>query len=430
MSPTMNRLLILISLLFSFSLMSSQTVYLHCGKLITSVDEQVLTDMTIVVEGNKIKEVRKGLVPPPDGAQLYDLRKMTVMPGLMDMHVHIEGESNPKSYEEKFRLNDADVALRATTYANKTLMAGFTTVRDLGGSGVNVALRNAINQGYVVGPRIFTCEKSLASTGGHADPTNGVNDELKGDPGPKEGVVNNADDAWKAVRQRYKNGADLIKITATGGVLSVAASGDNPQFRMEELEAVVAAAKDYGFTVAAHAHGKEGMKRAILAGVNSIEHGTYMDDEIIQLMKDHGTYYVPTIAAGKFVAEMAKKEGYYPRVVAMKAAIIGPQIQQTFSKAYHAGVKIAFGTDTGVSFHGDNAREFIYMVEGGMKPIEAIRAATITAAQLLRKEDQLGTIEPGKLADIVAVPGDPLQNIEAMLHVGFVMKDGIVYKNE
>lgn len=426
----MNRLLILISLLFSFSLMSSQTVYLHCGKLITSVDEQVLTDMTIVVEGNKIKEVRKGLVPPPDGAQLYDLRKMTVMPGLMDMHVHIEGESNPKSYEEKFRLNDADVALRATTYANKTLMAGFTTVRDLGGSGVNVALRNAINQGYVVGPRIFTCEKSLASTGGHADPTNGVNDELKGDPGPKEGVVNNADDAWKAVRQRYKNGADLIKITATGGVLSVAASGDNPQFRMEELEAVVAAAKDYGFTVAAHAHGKEGMKRAILAGVNSIEHGTYMDDEIIQLMKDHGTYYVPTIAAGKFVAEMAKKEGYYPRVVAMKAAIIGPQIQQTFSKAYHAGVKIAFGTDTGVSFHGDNAREFIYMVEGGMKPIEAIRAATITAAQLLRKEDQLGTIEPGKLADIVAVPGDPLQNIEAMLHVGFVMKDGIVYKNE
>lgn len=428
---TMNRILTaLFYLFFPFAFLSSQTTYLHCGKLITSVDEQVLSDVTVIVEGNIIKEVRKGLVPAPAGAVLYDLRKMTVMPGLMDMHVHIEGESNPKSYEEKFRLNNAFVALRATTYARKTLMAGFTTVRDLGGSGVNVALRDAINQGFVEGPRIFTCEKSLATTGGHADPTNGVRDDLKGDPGPKEGVVNSADDAWKAVRQRYKNGADLIKITATGGVLSVAASGDNPQFRMEELEAIVAAAKDYGFTVAAHAHGKEGMKRAVMAGVTSIEHGTYMDDEVIELMKEHGTYYVPTIAAGKFVAEMARKEGYYPRVVAMKAAIIGPQIQATFSKAYKSGVKIAFGTDTGVSFHGDNAREFVYMVEGGMKPIEAIRAATITAAQLLRKEDQLGTIEPGKLADIVAVPGDPLSDIKAMLNVGFVMKDGKVYKNE
>ena len=257
-----------------------------------------------------------------------------------------------------------------------------------------------------------------------------MRDELKGDPGPKDGVVNSADDAWKAVRQRYKNGADLIKITATGGVLSVAASGDNPQFRMEELEAIMAAANDYGFTVAAHAHGKEGMKRAVMAGVTSIEHGTYMDEEVIELMKQYGTFYVPTIAAGKFVAEMAKKEGYYPRVVAMKAAIIGPQIQETFAKAYRAGVKIAFGTDTGVSFHGDNAREFIYMVEAGMKPIEAIRAATITAAQLLRKEDQLGTIEPGKLADIIAVQGDPLKDIKSMLKVGFVMKEGKVYKNE
>lgn len=427
----MNRILSALVFFFAFhAFLSSQTSYLHCGKLITSVDEQVLSNMTVIVDGNKITEIKKGLVPPPAGATLYDLRNMTVMPGWMDMHVHIEGESNPKSYEEKFRMNDADVALRATSYAYKTLMAGFTTVRDLGGSGVNVALRNAINQGYVTGPRIFTAEKALATTGGHADPTNGVNDELKGDPGPKEGVVNSVDDAWKAVRQRYKNGADLIKITATGGVLSVATSGDNPQFRMEELEAIIAAANDYGYTVAAHAHGKEGMKRAVIAGVTSIEHGTYMDDEVIELMKEHGTYYVPTIAAGKFVAEMAQKEGYYPRVVAMKAAVIGPQIQATFSKAYHAGVKIAFGTDTGVSFHGDNAREFVYLVEGGMKPIEAIRAATINAAHLIRKDDQLGTLESGKLADIVAVPGDPLNDVKLMLHVGFVMKDGKVYKNE
>lgn len=406
----------------------AQLSYIHCGRLLTCADEQVRTEMTIIVDGQRIREVRPGYARPEPGATLYDLRNMTVMPGLMDMHVHIEGESNPKKYEEQFRLNEADVALRATQYCYKTLMAGFTTVRDLGGTGVNVSLRNAIEQGYIVGPRIFTAEKAIATTGGHADPTNGVKRELRGDPGPAEGVVNSVEDAWKAVRQRYKNGADLIKVTATGGVLSVAASGDNPQFRQEELEAIVAAAKDYGFTVAAHAHGKEGMKRAVLAGVTSIEHGTYMDEEVMELMKKHGTFYVPTISAGKFVAEMAKKEGYYPRVVATKAAIIGPQIQDTFRKAYQAGVTIAFGTDTGVGFHGDNAREFIYMVEAGMRPIEAIRAATYTAAQLLRKEEELGTIEAGKFADIVAVNGNPLADIRAMLDVAFVMKGGVVYK--
>lgn len=409
---------------------ASQTTYLHCGKLIDCTDNGAKSEMTIIVEGTRIKEVQKGYSKAPADAKVVDLKNKTVMPGLMDMHIHVEGESNPKSYEEKFRLNPADVAYQAEVFGKKTLMAGFTTVRDLGGSGVNVSLRNAINQGLVDGPRIFTAEKSIATTGGHADPTNGVRKDMMGDPGPAEGVINSPDEAWDAVRHRYKNGADLIKITATGGVLSVAANGLNPQFREEEIAAVVAAAKDYGFTVAAHCHGDEGMKRAVLAGVTSIEHGTFMTDEIMGLMKQKGTYYVPTISAGKFVAEKAKQEGYFPRVVAMKAAIVGPQIQATFGKAYKAGVKIAFGTDAGVSQHGENAWEFVFMNEAGMPPIEAIKSATVTSAALLNKSADLGTIEKGKLADIVAVDGDPLTDIKAMLRMRFVMKDGKIYRDD
>ncbi|MBK9013707.1 MAG: amidohydrolase family protein [Saprospiraceae bacterium] len=419
----------LAAILFTFCA-SAQTTYLHCGKLIDCVGNSAQSEMTIVVEGNRITEVRKGYATAPTGSATIDLRSKTVMPGLMDMHVHLEGESNPKSYEEKFRLNPSDVAYQAEVFGKKTLMAGFTTVRDLGGSGVNVSLRNAINAGLVEGPRIFTAEKSIATTGGHADPTNGVKKDMMGDPGPAEGVINSADEAWEAVRHRYKNGADLIKITATGGVLSMAANGLNPQFREEEIEAVVAAAKDYGMTVAAHCHGADGMLRAVQAGVTSIEHGTFMTDEIMDLMKKKGTYYVPTISAGRFVAEKAKQSGYFPAMVAAKAAIVGPQIQATFSKAYKAGVKIAFGTDAGVSQHGQNAWEFVFMNEGGMPPMEAIKAATVTTAGLIGKSADLGTIEKGKIADIVAVDGDPLADMKAMLKMKFVMKEGKVYRND
>ena len=426
----MNKTNFLIFFCFLFAIVvSAQTQYLHCGKLIDCTDQTVKDEMTIIVDGGQITDVQKGYLKAPAEAATVDLKNKTVMPGLMDMHVHIEGQSNPKRYEQGFRLNKADVALQATQYAERTLMAGFTTVRDLGGSGVNVSLRNAINKGWIKGPRIFTCEKALGTTGGHADPTNGVRDDLKGDPGPKEGVVNSPEDAWKAVRQRYKNGADCIKITATGGVLSVAASGENPQFNEAELNEIVRAAKDYNFHVAAHAHGKEGMKRAIIAGVTSIEHGTFMDEEIMDLMKQHGTYYVPTISAGMFVAEKAKTPGFFPKIVALKAAVIGPQIQGTFEKAYKNGVKIAFGTDSGVSPHGDNAKEFIYMHAAGMPVMEAIYSATVTNAQLLGKSEVLGTIEKGKLADIIAVDGDPIEDVEAMLRVDFVMKEGAVYKN-
>lgn len=410
--------------------LTAQTTYLHCGKLIDCVGNTAQSEMTIVVEGTRIKEVQKGYTKVPTDAKLIDLKNKTVMPGLMDMHVHLEGESNPKSYEEKFRQNPTDVAYQAEVFGKKTLMAGFTTVRDLGGSGVNVSLRNAINAGLVDGPRIFTAEKSIATTGGHADPTNGVRKDMMGDPGPEDGVINSVDDAWKAVRQRYKNGADLIKITATGGVLSMAANGQNPQFRLEEIEAIVAAAKDYGFTVAAHCHGAEGMLRAVQGGVTSIEHGTFMTEEIMDLMIKKGTYYVPTISAGKFVAEKAKEPGYFPPMVAAKAAVVGPQIQATFAKAYKRGVKVAFGTDAGVSQHGLNAWEFVFMNEAGMPPIEAIKASTVTAAALIGKSADLGTIEKGKVADIVAVEGDPLADMKAMLNMRFVMKEGKVYRNE
>ena len=403
---------------------------IHAGKVFTGTSNSLQENVTIVVEDNKIKAVKKGFVEAQEGDTVIDLKTSTVMPGLMDMHVHLSSQhGGPQTYLERFSLNEADYALRAANYAKITLDSGFTTVRNLGdGYNETVALRNAISKGYATGPRIYTVAKSIATTGGHADPSNGLSHLLRPDVGPKQGVVNGEAEAREAVRTRYQDGADLIKITATGGVLSVAKSGQNPQFMTDELEAIVETAKDYGMTVAVHAHGKEGMKRAIEAGVDSIEHGTYMDDEIRTLMKKHGTYYVPTILAGKFVADKAKIDGFFPELVRPKAAAIGPLIQNTFEKAHKAGVKIAFGTDSGVSAHGDNAQEFSLMVEAGMKPADALLSATVNSASLLGISDILGTLEEGKLADIVAVQGNPLDDISLMESVSFVMKDGVVYK--
>lgn len=421
--------LIILSLCLITSIHAQQT-YIHCGTLIDVSQKKAVKNQTIIVEENKIIEVKDGYATAPKGSKIIDLKDMTVMPGFMDMHVHIEQESNPKTYENRFRENKADVALQATVYCTRTLEAGFTSVRDLGGTGVNVSLRNAINRGFIKGPRIFTAEKSIATTGGHADPTNGVKEELKGNPGPKDGVINGVEDAYKAVRQRYKNGADCIKITATGGVLSVAKDGMGPQFTLEEVQAIVAAAKDYGMTTAAHAHGVEGMKRAIMGGISSIEHGTLMDEETMELMKKHGTYLVPTISAGKYVMEKAKIPGFFPAIIVPKALAIGPQIQQTFSEAYKKGVKIAFGTDTGVSAHGQNAQEFGFMVEAGMPEMEAICSATVNAADLMNMTESLGSITKGKYADIVAVKGDPLKDISLLENIHFVMKNGEVIKME
>jgi len=416
-------------IIFSFSSLWSQVTIIHSGKLIDGVSENPKSVFSIIVEKDKIVDVVEGYLDPGKGDKAIDLNSYTVLPGLMDMHVHLSGESNPKKYLERFTMDLDDYAYQSISYAKKTLMAGFTTVRDLGGP-INNSLRDAIEKGLVIGPRIFSSGSALATTGGHADPTNGMKFEFAGDPGPKQGIVNGLEDARKAVRQQYKNGADLIKITATGGVLSVAKSGENPQFKEDEIREIVETASDYNMHVAAHAHGSEGMKRAILAGVRSIEHGTLMDQEVMNLMIKKNTYYVPTISAGEFVAEKSQIDGYYPEIVRPKAKKIGPQLKNTFKKAYGAGVKIAFGTDSGVSYHGENAKEFRYMVEAGMSPMEAIVSATKTASELLEKEKSLGTVERGKIADIIATECDPLENIDCMKEVVFVMKNGIVYKNQ
>lgn len=410
---------------------SNADTLVHAGGLIDGASDVAATEMTIRVDGTRIKAIEGGYTAAGPGDTVIDLKSKTVLPGLMDMHVHLTSEYSRDSRLNRFITNEADYAIDATMYAKRTLEAGFTVVRNLGDEfNVTVALRNAIENGDVPGPRIFTAAKAIGTTGGHADPTNGWAEHIMGDPGPEHGVINGADDARKAVRQRYKDGADWIKITATGGVLSVAKNGDNPQFTDEELKAVVDTAADYGLRVAAHAHGTEGMKRAVIAGVASIEHGTYMDAEVMRLMKKNGTYYVPTIMAGAWVAEKAKVDGFFPELVRPKAAAIGPVIKSTFAAAYKAGVPIVFGTDTGVSAHGDNAQEFALMVEAGMPPMMAIKSATSVAAKFLRIDDTYGTLEAGKQADIVAVPGNPLDDITAMQRVSFVMKAGEIYRND
>jgi len=405
-------------------------IALHCPRLLDVDAGKLVGATTIVVEGARIKEVHSGRVDVA-GAKVLDLHDVTCLPGLIDSHVHLTEQTSPTAYSDQFRWNPADYAIRSTVYAKRTLEAGFTSVRNVGDNDYDsVSLRNAINAGIVPGPRIYSAGPAIGSTGGHADDTDGYRHDLAGDPGPKQNIINSPEDAWKAVRLHYKNGADLIKIMPSGGVLDESSSVDNAQLTLEEIKAVVTAAHDNGFTVAAHAHGAEGIRRAVLGGVDSIEHGTFMNDEDMKLMKERGTWYVPTIIAGKYVEEMAGTPGYYPAQIAAKAKKVGPIIQVTAGKAYKAGVKIAFGTDASVYPHGLNAREFKYMVDAGMPPLFAIQAATTHAALLLKHEGDIGSISAGRYADIVAVPGNPLDDITLLQHVQFVMKEGQVYKGE
>ena len=410
------------------TLLCGQKTFIHAGKMIDGKNDIPIEMVTIILDGKTIQTVNRGYLDPGKKDTLIDLKDFTILPGLMDMHTHLSGQSSPKRYMEKFYMDLDEYAYRSIPYAKKTLMAGFTTVREVGGI-ISNSIRDAINEGHIIGPRIFSAGKSIATTGGHADPSSGLNMRFMGDPGPKDGVINGTTDAKKAVRQRYKNGADLIKITATGGVLSIAKNSKNPQFTEDEIRAIVETADDYDMHVAAHAHGAEGMKRAIRAGVRSIEHGTLMDAEVMTLMKQYGTYYVPTISAGMFVAEKAKEDGYYPPIIVPKALEIGPRILKTFSIAHKFGIKIAFGTDSGVSYHGDNAKEFVHMVEGGMLPMDAVKSATMVSAELLGIQDKLGSIETNKIADIIAVEGNPIDDISFLQNVIFVMKEGKVYRS-
>ena len=416
-------------LFLSVSNLTIADTLLHVGNLIDTDSGDITKAVTIRVIGNEISEVTKGYANPKKNDQVINLKQSFVLPGFMDMHVHLAQEYVPKA-ERESKIEPEYRALFAANAASKTLMAGFTSVRNLGDGGMEtISLREAIRKGLVIGPRIFTSGKTIATTGGHGDPTNGMPKDNYSPPTPEEGVIDSPEEAIKAVRQRYKDGTDGIKITATGGVLSVAKSGENPQFTNAELIAIIATANDYGLWTAAHAHGKEGMKRAVIAGINSIEHGTYMDQEVMDLMKARGTYYVPTIMAGDWVAKKAKIPNFFPALVKPKAEKIGPQIQSTFAKAYKAGVKIAFGTDSGVSAHGDNWQEFILMTDAGMSNKDALKSATIETAKLLRVEDKLGQIKPGMLADIIAVQNNPIEDISTVKNVSFVMKDGVIYKH-
>ena len=417
--------LIYLILLFSLNIYSSQIIY--TSEFIDVEKKILVKDSSIIIDNGIITSIKSGYIKADKEDLIIDLRGYFVMPGLMDMHVHFGQEYQSKA-ERPIKVEKETEAILATAHADITLKAGFTTVRQVGDSGfVSISLRDVIASGYVDGPRIFTSGKSIATTGGHADPTNGKSIDDYDYPTPEQGVINGPYEAYTAVRQRYKDGADGIKLTVTGGVLSVAKSGDNPQFTLEEAKAVVNAAKDYGMWVAVHAHGPQGMKRAVIAGVDSVEHGTFMTEEIMDLMIKNGTYYVPTISAGEWVAQKAKIDNFFPEIVRPKAASVGPQIGSTFGKAYKRGVKIAFGTDVGVQGHGTNWKEFVYMTQYGMSPIDALVSATLETAKLLGESETLGSISVGKIADIIAVSGDPIIDMNSMKDVIFVMKEGKVY---
>jgi len=403
---------------------------IHAGTLLARADQAPRSEASILIEDGRIVGVESGYVEI-EGAEVIDLTDRYVLPGLIDSHVHLTSELGPTARIDAVSLSDADWALRGALHARRTLEAGFTTVQDVGGRGEDAifALRDAIEKGAVAGPRIRASGQTVSVTGGHGDSRNGYNDDVAAVL-HKNSICNGADDCRRAVRAQVLKGADLIKITATGGVLSNTAAGVEQQFFDDELRAIVETAETMGRKVTAHAHGKAGIDAALRAGVASIEHGTYLDDESIRLFRESGAYLVPTVLAGVTVAEYADSVDWMTPPQVAKAKQVGPQMLDMLGRAHDGGVKVAFGTDSGVSKHGDNAREFALMVQAGMTPQESIEAATLVAAEHLQMGDSIGSLEAGKHADLIAVEGDPLENVALLEDVRFVMKGGAVYKSE
>jgi imidazolonepropionase-like amidohydrolase len=402
---------------------------IKAGRFVDVINGKVLTNQIILINNDTIVNIGASLVIPSD-AEIIDLGNATVLPGLIDCHTHLTGEPSGDYYGDIFRKTAVDFAMSAPIYAKRTLEAGFTTCRDVGaGDLIDISLRNAINEGIIAGPRMYVATFALGATGGHSDLT-GFNPNIswKGNP-DFTGVANGADEIRKRVRNNIKWGADVIKFCATAGVLSEEESVGAPQYSAEEMKVLVDEAHMWGKKVAAHAHGTEGIHRAVLAGVNSIEHGSVMNAETLQLMKQKGTWYVPTVYVGEYVIQEFAKKGY-PEKILNKARMILPLLAGSFSDAVKAGVKIAYGTDAGVFPHGLNARQFSYMVKYGLTTMQAIQTATVNAADLLGLKEKTGSIEKGKYADIIAVTGNPLDNISILQHVSFVMKGGVVYKND
>ncbi|HXD32683.1 MAG TPA: amidohydrolase family protein [Pyrinomonadaceae bacterium] len=404
---------------------------IYAGRLIDALTDQVRTNVSVIIENDRISEVQPGKAVIT-GAETIDLSDSTVLPGLIDCHTHLTFQlEKGRTLKDLLLSRKADLAIGATIYARRTLLAGFTTVRDVGAPDfIDVSLRDAIRAGTVSGPRMYVATYLLTITGGHGDFSSGLREELLPEPDFRRGIVNSPEDGVRAVRYMIKYGADHIKIVSTGGVLSLGDTQAGEQLTFAEMRAIVETAHQLDRKVEAHAHGAAGIKDALRAGVDSIEHGTYLDDEAIALFEQQGAYLVPTISAGKWTEAKAKEPGYYPPAIAAKAMSLGTLIQKAFAKAYHQDVKIAFGTDAGVYPHGQNAQEFQYMVEAGMSPMEAILTATRNAANLLGQSANIGTIQPGRYADLVAVKGNPLADIKLLQNISFVMKEGRIYKRD
>lgn len=433
----MRYMLISIASLLATTAMAEEIAIVHAGRLLATPGEEPTSEQTIIIRNGVIESIRAGFLDgnaagakADDSVKIYDLSALFVMPGFIDGHVHILSENNPRARLDNVEKSDADGAISGAGFARKTLMAGFTTVRDVGaGSGDAIfALRDGIAAGKVDGPRIFASGSTISVTGGHGDGTQGYRDDVA-ELLHQSGVCDGAAGCRQAVREQVRRGADHIKLTATAGVLSNTAAGLEQQFFVDELEAIIDTAHSMGRKVTAHAHGVNGINAALRAGVDSIEHGTYLNDESIRLFKRNNAYLVPTLMAGETIVIWAQDPNSFllPPQRA-KALQVGPLMLDMARRAHRGGVKIAFGTDSGVSAHGKNAREFELLVEAGLTPMEAIAAATINGADNMGMKDRLGEIAPGMFGDIVAVSGDPLDDISVLTNIEFVMKGGVAYK--